>query len=305
MFHNMRKTTNTLADVKVRQAIDLAIDRTALTQALGGGVATRSFFPDFSPYYSDSSSKAGDATAAGAKLDEAGWTLANGKRSKAGVDLTIKLVCYPHRPGLVIMQPVIETQLTALGITVNKVLTGMDWSETQKIMDDGDFDLLMWAQHTLPAGDPYFFMHNFFDTDGGSNHAGFKSTNADAKLDALSIVEDHAARVTASSEAMAAILAEVPVSNLVTPVWHVGVSDRMLAYEPWGADYYVIRADIKPSDKCSPRCTFLRTAVKKVPLANATPTAACLAKWSEKKAAVEETESFAAAVAFAMLALYA
>ena len=37
---------------------------------------------------------------------------------------------------------------------------------------------------------------------------------------------------------------EVPVSNLVTPFWHVGLSDRMKDYEPWGSDYYVIRSDL-------------------------------------------------------------
>ena len=36
---------------KVRTAIDLAIDRSALVTSLAGGKATRSFFPDYSPYY--------------------------------------------------------------------------------------------------------------------------------------------------------------------------------------------------------------------------------------------------------------
>ena len=160
------------------------------------------------------------------------------------MELTIDLVAYPHRPGLVIMQPVIEQMLTALGITVNTILTGDDWSETQQIIDGGDFDLLMWAQNTLPAGDPLWFLSSFFRTDGGNNHAGFSSAGVDSLLDALSIAEEHEARVAATADAHAAILAEVPVSNLVTPAWHVGLSDRMEDYKPWGSDYYVIRADL-------------------------------------------------------------
>ena len=35
----------------MRTAIDLAIDRSALVTSLAGGKATRSFFPDYSPYY--------------------------------------------------------------------------------------------------------------------------------------------------------------------------------------------------------------------------------------------------------------
>merc|ERR1712216_693168 len=56
--------------------------------------------------------------------------------------------------------------------------------------------------------------------------------------------EEHEARVSATAEVQAAILAEFPVSNLVTPDWHVGVSERLSEYDPWGSDYYVIRSDL-------------------------------------------------------------
>ena len=38
---------------------------------------------------------------------------------------------------------------------------------------------------------------------------------------------------------------QLPVSNLLTPEWHIGISDKMknMGYHPYGADYYVIRAD--------------------------------------------------------------
>ena len=63
-------------------------------------------------------------------------------------------------------------------------------------------------------------------------------------LDALADKEDHAARVTATADAHAAILAEQAVSNLVTPEWHVSLSDCVVDYVPWGSDYYVIRPDL-------------------------------------------------------------
>ena len=33
------------------------------------------------------------------------------------------------------------------------------------------------------------------------------------------------------------------MSNLVTPAWHVGLSDHV-EYEPWGSDYFVVRNDL-------------------------------------------------------------
>lgn len=243
MFHNSREAH--MADARVRQAIDLALDRTALSQALAGGVPTRSLFPDNSPYFSDDSDPHADQDEAEALLEEAGWVLTDdGKRFKDGKELIVDLVAYPHRPGLVIMQPIIEKQLISVGITVHSKLTGDDWTETQTIIDNGDFDLLLWAQHTLPAGDPAWFLNAFFRSDGSNNHAGLQSATVDLELDTLSIMEDHASRVRQTAQTQAAILADVPVSNLVTPIWHVGLSDRAIdVYEPYGSDYYVIRGD--------------------------------------------------------------
>jgi peptide/nickel transport system substrate-binding protein len=242
MFHN----TDTL-ELEVREAIDLAIDREALVAVLNGGTGTRSVFPDYSPFHlpDAAGSLQGDAAAAEAKLDAAGWTLdgTTGLRTKAGADLTVRLVAYPQRAGLPIMQPVIESALTALGITVTSITTSAaNWDELDTITADRTFDLLMWAQNTLPAGDSLWFLNHFFRTGGGGNYANFASDSVDSLLDTLSSA-DSSTRVAASAAAQTAILAAVPVSNLVTPFWHVSLSDRMGDYEPWGSDYHVIRAD--------------------------------------------------------------
>ena len=242
MFYNI----DTLSDVRVWQAIDFAIDRNALSQALAGGTATRSLFPDYTPYFSDDSDLNGNPEDSAALLEEAGWTLnAAGQRVDGdGMILTVNLVAYPQRPGLVIMQPVIAEALEDLGIIVTQTITTEEWPTTQKILDDRSFDLMLWAQHTLPAGDPFWFLSTFFRSDGGSNHANLLSSNVDSLLDTLSTEEVHGERVLLAQATMKAILDEVPVSNLVTPFWHVGLSERMKDYEPWGSDYYVVRDDL-------------------------------------------------------------
>eukprot|EP01048_Picozoa_sp_COSAG05_P003291 COSAG05_NODE_149_length_16213_cov_66.750279_9_plen_572_part_00 len=248
MLHN----TDTL-ELKVRQAIDLAIDREALATALHGGTATRSLFPDYSPFFlSDAggSSLAGDSTAAGNLLDSAGWTkdAGTGKRTKAGEDLTVTLVAYEQRPGLPIMQPVVSQALTALGITVTSITTsGSSWDELDVILGAKSYDLLMYAQNTLPSGDPYAFLHGAFHSTGTANwmrgESWANSSTLDPLIDALSAGQNHSARVTASAAVQTQLQVEVPVSNLVTPLWHVSVSDRMTEYVPWGSDYHIVRAD--------------------------------------------------------------
>ena len=92
----------------------------------------------------------GDPDAAVALLDEAGWTLnLRMKREKDREELAVRMVAYPHRPGLAIMQTIMEGSLTALGIEVTTIFTGDKWSETQAILDGRTFDLMLWAQYIL------------------------------------------------------------------------------------------------------------------------------------------------------------
>ena len=100
-------------------------------------------------------------------------------------------------------------------------MMSIEWDNTATIMDERTFDLLMCAQHTLPAGDPLWFLSNFFRSDGGSNHANLVLDNVDAQLDLLSVAEDHIDRVAAAA-AQSVILGQVPVSNLSRPT---GTSD--------------------------------------------------------------------------------
>jgi peptide/nickel transport system substrate-binding protein len=254
MWHNMRRSP--LSNLTVRKAVDLALDRAQLTQTLLGGAATRSLFPAGTPWARADTQLNAQKTQAEQLLDQAGWTKdGSGKRTKNGVQLKLTLVAYPQRPGLQLMQPVIAQTLTNLGITVKSVLTdGSSWTQLDNIMASKDYDLLMWAQNTLPAGDPQWFLNAFFRSSGGNNHAGLNSSTVDTKLDALPSTTSHADRVTKALAAHNAILDEVPVSNLMTPAWHVGLKNRMSQYDPWGSDYYVIRADTKHDASKSRTC---------------------------------------------------
>lgn len=243
VFYNTKD--GPMSDVSVRKAVDLAIDRKVLSQALKGGRGTRSFFPDFSPYFTDDSEPKGKEDEASAILESTGWALgSDGVRTKDGKTLEVKLVAYPHRPGLVIMQPEIKKALQKIGFSVNDVLTSMKWDETADIINTKDFDMLMWAQHTLPAGDPAWFLNAFFRTDGANNHAQYSSSFVDSLLDTLAATEGHTNRVAISRNIHNELNSDLPMSNLVTPEWHVGLSDRVDDYyTPRGSDYYVIRSD--------------------------------------------------------------
>ena len=241
MFFNTARAT--LSDVNVRKALALAVDRHALSQAthpvglsdtiVSNAVATGPF-PASTPWGSVHPKLAYDAAQAASMLTTAGWVLdsTSGIRFKDGAALNVDLVYYTFRSDLVAMAPLIGAQLTAVGANV-----------TVRVDDSGDymegagFDCLLWAQHTLPAGDPNWFLETFFKSQNGpilgswtaQNFALYNSATIDAALDSLRNAEG-AARETAASTAHNLIIDQAPATFLTSPTWHVGVSGRISSY---------------------------------------------------------------------------
>jgi peptide/nickel transport system substrate-binding protein len=255
MFHNMKKSP--LSELKVRQAIDVAIDRDQLTQELSAGMATRSLYPQYTPYYLESGDMNAEKSAAETLLDEAGWALnSDGKRENStGGQLAVHIVAYPQRPGLPVIMPLIAAKLEALGFEVTQTTTdGSSWAEHDAIVAADNWDLLLWAQHPLPAGDPAWFPTNFFQSNSGYPDEGFADSDVDTALSAFSTAETEAARVTAANDAQTAILAKVPVSILMTPGWHVAVGTTLADYQPNYGDYYIVKDDFGLSGMGSATC---------------------------------------------------
>jgi peptide/nickel transport system substrate-binding protein len=238
MWLNTRRVL--LADTRVRRALDLAIDREMLRSAVRGGQVATGAYAAYFPFAA-TAPRPFDRAAAEDLLNEAGWMRGNdGVRRKDGKPLALVVYAYPQRPDLVTFLPVLKALYGQIGVEVETRLT----EAASQLVASHDFDLLLWAQHTAPAGDPAFFLNMFLRTDAGNNHTGYSSARFDALLDQLASVSDPARRVEMAREAQAILAEDAPVSFLLTPTWHVGLSERLKHYEPWGSDYYIIRPDL-------------------------------------------------------------
>lgn len=260
-----------LADKNVRKALALAIDRAALAAAtapaglpanLKTGMAATGAFPSSTTWGSSRSVLPTDAAQAATLLTNAGWVLnANGIREKNGVELALDIVYYTFRPDLVTIAPLIQESYKALGIKattrVNDVGNFVEGSpDSDGSTANSGFDMLLWAQHTLPAGDPKWFLDTFFRSGapakgnwGQKNFANVDDDAIDAALDTITTATVDA-RTAAVNAAHDAILESYAVTFLSVPVWHVGLHSRMATYEPWGSDYYAIK-ETMPSSICS------------------------------------------------------
>lgn len=227
-------------DAKVRQALDLAFDRKELAAAINGGEPATGAYAAYFPF-AGKTQRPTDIARAEALLDEAGWTKdAAGLRQKDGAPLRLLAITYPQRPDLVTMLPVVKSQLAKIGVTLDTQVV----ENIQQVAAAGDFDIALWAQHTAPNGDPAFFLNSMLRSGASLNYAKYASPDFDAILDRFAAEGDAEKRAAIALDAQAKLFADVPASFLVSPVWYVGVSKRLENYEPWGSDYYVLRAEI-------------------------------------------------------------
>ncbi|MGY6708467.1 MAG: ABC transporter substrate-binding protein [Rhizobiaceae bacterium] len=232
-----------LQDVVVRQAIDLAIDREQLVAAINGGTpASGAFAPYFA--FAPTEPRQTDRQAAADMLAEAGFEAgSDGVLEREGERLSVRVLAYPQRPDLVTMLPVVRAHLTDLGFEVDTRVV----ENVSEAAAEGDFDIFLWAQHTAPSGDPAFYFTSMLRSGGAINHSRYADPEFDAILDELVEASDAELRAELALDAQARLFETVPVVYLVAPEWHVGVSERLAGYEPWGSDYHVLRADIGES----------------------------------------------------------
>lgn len=153
-------------DLKVRQALNHAIDRQGISDTIFRGQAApaEGLFPATIPYVTRTGTDLYSYNPAQAKslLAEAGWTLnAEGILEKAGQPLKIDLVVDQSRlPQTATVAQALQAQLKEVGIELELRL--MDYSGWLDAYYAGDYDLLMrftWGPpydpHTLLSGEFY------------------------------------------------------------------------------------------------------------------------------------------------------
>jgi peptide/nickel transport system substrate-binding protein len=230
-----------LDDPRVRQAIDLAIDRRDLVTVLGAGEIASGLYPRFMPW-SLETPRAVDVVAAEALLDAAGWRRASpgAVRQRDGQALEITLTNYPQRADFLSLTPVVRAQLEAIGMRVRAETVD---NITPHLMQKR-FDLAFWTMHTAPGGDGAFALEQYLASGAPLNVMGYANARMDGVIDRLRATVDPTARNELVREATRLVLADAPMIFLMTPVWQIGLSERVSGYEPYPSDYYIVRSDL-------------------------------------------------------------
>ena len=155
-----------LDDIRVRQAINYAIDRDVIVDAALEGVGA-----ELTGYLHNKDTALSLLADAGiTDIDGDGMLEYNGE------DFHLTLMTYTTRAAMQPSAEVIETQLEDIGIDVNVELLGS--SAIKEAMTNGDYDLALYSYGVAPTGDPdYFFTHHFDSTAGYKENGWIRYSN--------------------------------------------------------------------------------------------------------------------------------
>ncbi len=192
-----------LSDLRVRQAIQFAIDKQEITEKiLNGTVSVGTTVLPAGPFACPFEPSQYSLTQAKALLEEAGWvTGADGVRARAGMRLSLRIASTSGDPIRAQVEQALVEMLQKAGIEL--VLENVPAEEffagwaSNGIRKHGQFDLLLYT--TGPSTDPDSHIFNNYhssrlptaENEGvGSNYSRYVNRNVDAWIEEAALTAD-------------------------------------------------------------------------------------------------------------------
>jgi peptide/nickel transport system substrate-binding protein len=205
-------------DIKVRKAINYAIDKQAISEYVMAGIdePAKGPFPSISPW-SNSKVEGYDYNPNKAKelLAQTGWqdTDNDGVLDKGGKRFEVNLLTYFERAELPPMAEVIQNQLKQIGIQVNVQV--LESGGSQAVRERGDFDMYLVARALGFIPDPSFYLVSDFHSSntGGKGWGayGYSNQELDELLQVGQVTMDVEKRHQIYNKVQEIIVDETPV----------------------------------------------------------------------------------------------
>jgi peptide/nickel transport system substrate-binding protein len=199
---NNDKSKGALTNVKVRQALDLSIDREALNQVAFNGEFTpgNQWVSPAHPYYQQSSPiRPRDVEKAKALLKEAGVSL------PVSVDYMV-----PKGSEYEAVAQVVQSMAAEAGFDLKLRL--IEFATSFKQVQAGEFQVFQinWSGRIDPDGNSYVFLH----TDAPQNDGGYSNPEADKLMEDARLTSDFAERKAIYEKLTKILLNDEPIIYL-------------------------------------------------------------------------------------------
>ncbi len=240
LLYNEQKKV--MADRKVRQALDLLLDRDSIARdvMLGHGTPATGPFNANLPFGFQDDAPAANAEEALKLLEEAGFRKhASGGLEKDGKPLALTLATYGARPELPLIAQLLQSNAAKIGVEI-KLIT-VENADTY-IRENKDWDIVTYSNLTAPRGDGGYFLNSAFMPGGALNGTEVNDQAIAEVVHKLNAATDVAERVQLTKEAAARVLEQVHHSYVVYPNLIVGVNDRIADWKPGAEEYYIVTA---------------------------------------------------------------
>lgn len=237
-----------LNDLKVRKAIDLLVDRDAIANTIMEGhasVANGPFIKNFS-FNSKLGYKKINIKEARKLLTEAGYKLnSNKKLIKNGEELKLNIVTYQGRPELPLMAQVLQSNLGLVGIS--STIKSVESVEDYLVKNADKWDIVTYSNVTAPRGDSAYYLNNAYTKDGVLNLGFYTNSNLSNLINQINKTNDQPLRNSLGKKASEIIYNEVPQSFVIHPNIIVGISTRVINWNPDQKELFILtnKMDVK------------------------------------------------------------
>ncbi|MET1250157.1 ABC transporter substrate-binding protein [Sporolactobacillus sp. STCC-11] len=202
VYINNSKGNPALKDVKVRQALNHAINYNTLIDAVQQGYATRLTGPipkGMWGYDATNQTYAYDTAKAKDLLQQAGVK-----------NLKLNLLYSDNNPWWSTEALTIQSDLKKIGVQVT--LKKVAYATSRDMMDKGKFDLALgvWSPD---FADPFMFMNYWYDSANfglAGNRAFYKNSQVDAWLRKAAVSNDHAERLAIYAQVQEKVIQDAP-----------------------------------------------------------------------------------------------
>jgi len=253
-------------DVAVRQAIDVALDRSSINEkafAGVGGAASPTFaLPGrddqwVAPGMPSQSPQQSDVEAAQAILEEAGYAPdADGVYAKDGQRVEMTLVSVDGWNDYNSAAKLIAEQVSAAGIQVTA--TTVSQSEFADARQSGEFQLIIGGVSGTSVADPFQIYHDWFTTGttapvgeevplGAWNFSRYSDPEVDAAVEAASVTDDSATKLEAYGVIQEKIVEDLPYIPLILSASQTFYDTEHFTGWPTEDDLYAFPAPFTPT----------------------------------------------------------
>lgn len=223
----------------VRKAFDALVNREELMNNIMLGqakIAEGPFLPNFA-FTPDYPSKDTGQEAALEWFRKAGYDVNNGKVTKDGKNIDLKLVIYNSRVEFTVFAQVLQSQAKEIGINISiEVLENYE----DYLINQDNWDLGMYSPLISPRGDASYFLNVSFKSNGSLNFSKVNDPELTAIIEELDRTIEASERTELIKQALLYIDNKTYYSYLVHPNVVVAYNKRISNWNTSKSEYYML-----------------------------------------------------------------